>query len=120
MKKLPTLVLLLALATFLGVPLAAPGCAGLNAGDVGSAALNCAKQGVQIRVGAIVGTVADLARKGGDGWEASLEQLAIGYGADVLQCAFKAVKAQLAETRAIGDAAALKRLESFEAKKGWK
>lgn len=119
-REVSVAILLLTLVVLTGIPLVTPACAGFtSAPDLGAAVLDCAKQGVQSKVGSIVGTVLDLSRKGGDGWESKLLALGLDYGEDVLRCALRAAQAELSGTRAIGDAAALERIRAFETKKGW-
>ncbi len=98
------------------------GCPGFGevASDLGSAALNCAKSSMQSKVGAIVGEVLKLARAGGDGWKDSVLGLGTSVGVDALQCAIKAALGELSSTRAIGDKAAVERLQALQADKGWK
>jgi hypothetical protein len=62
----------------------------------------------------------DLARKGGDGWENALLGLGLKVGSDLLPCVAKAALGQLTGSRAIGDGAAIERLNALVARKGWK
>lgn len=121
-KRLALPMLLAVLSVFMAVPVLAPGCSWLSEpGSPQAAALDCTKTSLAGKVGPIVGTVADLARKGGDGFEGALTELGLKVGADVLGCAVQAAMGELHKlasgSRDIAAAEAHKRLGDYAAKR---
>ncbi len=107
--------LLAAVAIYLAVPLATPGCAGF-----GTAAKDCAKAAAAGQFGTVVGEVLRLSRIGAEGWKESVLGLGLKFGEDFLQCAVKAAMSQMAGSRGLDDVPAIERLNKLSAEKGWK